>query len=538
MTATKLGLEILKENRESFVEAISQYYPLSDLFMEKYAHLLDWKSVSKNREIKWDNRLLEKFKGNLIWKGGLTLSANPSLPWSVELVKTHIIKHWEWDDLMWQEKVFSDPALLALCLPEWHTNARQYLKNSNRSKSDLGMYKYFQHTKWSEDAIEWAPEVVENTGDKLHWDLFSGITGFPWTAEFIEKHQDKLDWHRLSWNGGLPWSLEFIKQFEAKWDWGWMSYKIPWTLSMIDAFKDRLRWYSISNEDKIPFLDELIKKYPDRVEWAVPDFDHGHWEGTFDGIINSEQLIWTPELFEQVRVQVDAFFKKMIEKEDGLPEEIEGRYWTYFCETNNWTVAFLEHLLDMEKTQGITAIDWSEVCGGFRRWTPSFVELHKEKLLENIDCLCSNRHFPWDQFWDVFKSHLSQYSVGYLSRNPAFPISESFIEKHKGKQFWYDLSSRSDLSTEILEKYGNELDWVHISRSDSYSFEFLQQFPDHVKWRSLSRRNDLKIDKMDLSQPWNWASIFNSQADLKITDHIDEALVVAFFESIKSQIIP
>lgn len=538
----------LLNKKENAIKAISQCYPLSEELLKKYQSKWDWEGISDNHLIDWNITLLEKYQNRLLWKEGRFLNFNTSLPWSPELIRKFIhSKKWTWDDFIGQEQIFQEPELLALCLPEWNKNARQYLKTSLSPDTDLGMYKYFEHVKWADDAETWAPETIEKI-ENMHWDLFSGVEGFPWTVEFIEKHKNRLDWKRLSWNGGLPWNLEFIKQFKDKWDWNWMSYDIPWTIEIIDAFKDHINWNSISNEDKIDFLPELATKYPDKVQWAYPNIDFGSWEGTFSGVINSEQLLWTPEFYQKIKLSVEAFFLKMEEEWnrdleydtiDLVGEEGERVYWTYFAKGNNWSVDFFSLLLQKEKEDNIATIDWNLICEYSKNlWTDDFIEKHQEKLKNNLGSLVENMNFPWDKYKDLFLPNCSKHEISRLACNIAFTVSIAFLKKYKDDIDWWSFSRRTDLEFDILEAFADSIDWTVLTQSKEISIELLQKFPKHVSWNLLSSRNDLDFCKMDLDLPWCWDRVFACNKHLQLSHYLDEHTLLAFLNEQSSLPLP
>ncbi|MGD1840846.1 MAG: hypothetical protein ACFB0B_08120 [Thermonemataceae bacterium] len=518
-------LQQLINQKERFIKVISRYCPLSEDLLTQYTNVWDWEQISQNEQIPWTAAILERFQNKLHWREGLVLNTNPAIPLTPELIKTFIKKKkWQWDDLMWNPQVFQEADLLALCLPHWNRGARQYLKNSLSSDTDLGTYKYFQFTSWGEDAHEWAPIVVEQAKG-LHWDLFSGVQGFPWTAEFIEKHQDQLNWKRLSWNAGLPWSISFIQKFEDRWDWRWMSWQLPWSIELIQAFEDRWHWRRLTNEDKIPFLKELADTFPEKVMWADAEMDHGAWTGMFDGLINNEQIDWTVDYYQQMYTYVENFFHQLEQtpyldwggNEDWIrwsEDDEEKFYWTYYAKGNNWSPDFFDLMLQKQAKENVQTIDWENICRYAKHlWHHDFIAQYQNKLQENLYALCGNPYFPWHTYWDYFNSQLNQSYFRALSSNTGLQLSIQLVEANKEDWDWVSLSSNSHITEELIVYFQEDWDWRALSMNKAISYKILQKYPERVSWYHLSRREALAIEQLDLDLPWHWERIFQTHTN-------------------------
>jgi hypothetical protein len=122
---TSLTLAQLLAHRKAIVELVSAHYPIPRRLIDAHAGRLDFARLSQNPHLAWDEELLAAHPRRWDWR---ELANNPALPWSVALVKKHVPRNWSWENLMWQERVFADPALLALCLPHWSKKARRYLE--------------------------------------------------------------------------------------------------------------------------------------------------------------------------------------------------------------------------------------------------------------------------------------------------------------------------------------------------------------------------------------------------------------------------
>ncbi|NBW34374.1 MAG: hypothetical protein EBR30_05020 [Cytophagia bacterium] len=159
--------------------------------LEKYSNVLDWQAVGKNKRISWASEAMERFEDRL-FNDKRDYVYQMSVVWLVELVQRLIEQQRiTWNDLMWQDGVFKNAKVLALCLAQWSKEENPPMHDMS-DKLDLRNYRMIQYRRWGADSDAWGEHVVEQT-KALRWDLFSGVTGFPWTIRFIEKHQDKWD---------------------------------------------------------------------------------------------------------------------------------------------------------------------------------------------------------------------------------------------------------------------------------------------------------------------------------------------------------
>jgi hypothetical protein len=67
-----------------FLRHICEYYPLDKDFLEKYEYELAWNSISKNRQIKWNQKILERFENRFLWH---ELAWNEAINWETPLIQ-------------------------------------------------------------------------------------------------------------------------------------------------------------------------------------------------------------------------------------------------------------------------------------------------------------------------------------------------------------------------------------------------------------------------------------------------------------------
>ncbi len=67
-----------------FLNHVSQFHSLERKFLNDYAYELNWKLISKNRNIKWSQEILETFENRYLWH---ELAWNESIRWNTDLIK-------------------------------------------------------------------------------------------------------------------------------------------------------------------------------------------------------------------------------------------------------------------------------------------------------------------------------------------------------------------------------------------------------------------------------------------------------------------
>lgn len=87
VTKQKLRMEFDKfilNHWDVFLRHICEYHPLDEDFLEKYEYELAWNSLSKNRQIKWNQKILERFENRFLWH---ELAWNEAIHWETPLIK-------------------------------------------------------------------------------------------------------------------------------------------------------------------------------------------------------------------------------------------------------------------------------------------------------------------------------------------------------------------------------------------------------------------------------------------------------------------
>jgi hypothetical protein len=76
--------KFLNDHWEVFLRHICEFHPLGFDFLAKYEYEIDWKSLSKNRKIEWNEEFLERYENRFLWH---ELAWNDSIIWDTPLIK-------------------------------------------------------------------------------------------------------------------------------------------------------------------------------------------------------------------------------------------------------------------------------------------------------------------------------------------------------------------------------------------------------------------------------------------------------------------
>ncbi len=542
----KLDVALMRAQKKDFIRVVSQSYPLSAEQIERFVVLWDWRALSRNKRAAWTEELIAEYCERWDW---YELSRNSALPWSPGFIETHIAAgRISWGALRWQSRIMQRPELLALCLPHW-----SHIDSSN-DREDAGPYEPFRFTSWGDDAVRWAPQLVVSIAE-LNWTSFSAVQKFPWTLEFIAEHADRLDWRRLSWNGGLPWGAELFERFADQLHWDHLSPGIPWTMALYRAYQHRIDWSSLARFDRVPWPARIFDELPHRIHWASPSYDHGWWDGTFYGPIHHENLEWTIARFERLREHLEGHFQRIFrgglagrwgegqddtddaqddanDDDDNRDDDDESdKYWTYYCDTSNWSAELFDHMIAFADQLGQETIDWDKVAAHAKTpWTDAFFHRHRAHF--NPHYFLHNPHFPLTAYFDELVGKIESYQWSSTCASPALFPSDELIERYKDKWDWGYLSRNPNLSSALIDAYAEHWDWYEMARNKALTIDDVKRHKERFSsgaWHTLSRRGFAEDGELDVTLPWHWPSLMSSERDLQ--DYLDESTLERFLAS-------
>lgn len=192
---------------KNIIQSISRHYPFSIEELRKHKHILDWDGISCNKQIQWDDKLIEEFSNllNFSWDG---LAMNPSLQITRDFL------HKFYDIIEW-EYITDNPSI------HWTVELLEEFKDD-----------------WAWESIEFCGNVGLSLNTKL-----------PWDENLIDKYADRWFWGELSCNPSLPWSKQLLLKYYDRWTWD--GHFGHWGLSINPS----------------PVVKELLMKhFPDKID--------------------------------------------------------------------------------------------------------------------------------------------------------------------------------------------------------------------------------------------------------------------------------
>jgi|GEM_PF-5689129 len=241
-------------------------------FLDRYAHELDWSSLTYNQHIHWDETMIGRYERFFKpfeqkssefsispWKG---ISSNSNVPWSTDFIESY------------KKRLFLRP---------------------------YGLY-------WKElsgnETLPWNEEDLLTRYEKdLNWKAIGLNKGISWTESQFERFQHHLPWQNellsvdnISGNENLPWSAEFIHRYHDKWNWWALSRNegINLTPELIEEFKPHLVELQLLLNKRAPWTMNFILTNEHLIQqvWSCADetFKGFIWEKFFAPCMDEQFL--------------------------------------------------------------------------------------------------------------------------------------------------------------------------------------------------------------------------------------------------------
>lgn len=502
-------LSLDKKNTKKLIDVLSQYYPLSENILRKYAYVWNWTRLSGNGVISWNKNIINDFLPKWDWDGfGLsgnpslpltqsfieefkdhwnwhTLSRNENVPWSEELILT--FKHkWIWDYLIEQPLIANNPTLLSLCHTCWEEWGEQATLINKRDGSNF--YAMASHRNVSKSFIlkyrkEWFKydweKICENYINSPYWD-----------ADFIDALKEYWNWKTLSYNQSLPWTEELVERFKDKWFWPAISWNrvLNWNEEFINKFQSYVDWKTLGRNKSVPWTWDMINQYADKIRWTEAYYDKLASDFYIPGLYQNPNIIWTVERFKKyksdIHKEISDFLKSINFNYKDYFEDYEypinehyERYWIYWHNTNNWSYELLQYILQ-GKDEDCSAKDlnWEYISEfGIYFWKNDFVEKYQNKF--NYRLLIKNKHFPWNKYLNKIAPHLNEDNWIQLIEGEIFKINFKEGEKLQ----W---------TNETIKLLINTCSWENIYSYIRNKFLFIKHFAHF--WDS-----EIKLEKQE-----------------------------------------
>ncbi|WP_281336852.1 hypothetical protein [Flavobacterium eburneipallidum] len=367
----KIKILLLKYSKiDNFsIKLLSHFYLFNLITIEKNLNNLDWIYLSSNKNIIWNDEMIEKFCNHLNWGRNYV--------------------HYDYSDR--NEKGF---------IMDYSLRTNSFSSNSK---------------------VIWTLQSVEKYKDKIHWDAFAGNARIPWTDNIRDKY--KLVSLYLSGNPFLPWSETFLKKEKL-----WAIYtsrnsSIPWTVELIKNI-DKVEFRGILENEGIKWSEnifwQILKICQER---GKNDLNKKNLELEWRSISINKSFTWTEKFIEDNEMKL-SWGSHWSETQGGLSRN-EGLPWTKaFIEKyyDRWNWIFLSKNSKLPWSEDfiinyIENWDWDKLSENTGLpWSIEFIELYIEKW--NWKKLSKNPNLPWSV--EFFEKYSNKWDFNILLFNSAF----------------------------------------------------------------------------------------------------------------------
>jgi hypothetical protein len=272
-----------------------------------------WRNLSKFENLPWNIETLNSFSSNLDWR---ELSGNEFLPWSSELIQAFESK-WDWHSLAYNKGIKWNYDLIAKFRES--VDHSSLLEAGNFDLS-IEIIEDFFNPKWITTAISHlgrlTPRTIKHYEDKLDFSKLSANYNIEWSQEIIDLYKEKWDWEKLSKNVGIKFNESIIIRFEDKLNLEKiLNSNYAFSIDnisekLIERYKSQLDWAKLSGRSEVIWSEELINKYADRWDWDA--LSH-NWKITWsEELIEkySDKLNWSSLVYNDNISWSDTFIKK------------------------------------------------------------------------------------------------------------------------------------------------------------------------------------------------------------------------------------
>lgn len=327
----------LSRHLDVVLNMFSEQAPLDAEALERFQDDLDWRKLSKNKNLSFNESLIQRFKDRWLW---ISLLRNTAVIWNDELVRQYNSKI-EWN---------------IFCHNQFDFWTRERIEKHKD-------YIHWDVFSLTQNTSIWDEEFINQYQGRLDWNRLSNNPTLPWSRDFIAKHEHRLNWEKLGCNTSLPWTLDFINEYESRWAFGDSPFcpsrneGWPWSLELIDRYFDRWNWANLSSNRGLPWSEALIDRYINSwkfhclstntaLPWSKPLLDkydeRWYWnpdfkdptKGSYTGSISgNKKLPWNIDFIQQYQ---DRFDWRELSRNPGLPWNSEllisfEHHWDYAC---------------------------------------------------------------------------------------------------------------------------------------------------------------------------------------------------------------
>ena len=509
---------------EYILKLLFEHYPFQIDQLDKLKGVLDWSILSRNTNIEWTPKLVERFADFWDWDD---LCNNPFVVWDFDLLKEHARKV-DWvgilcnDEVVWDikryfefEEIFMDKDNVNYSDEEDFSYEEAILIQllfKNTIEWDLEYFmKKFESIRNSygpfvDTYIDFKDEVISNKvfGDttfyyeyikRLHEIFARKWEGIIYENEVVlvellmlssrnpieswwQERSRKIEWEFLSSCHFLPWSLNLIDSFKGNFDWAKLStnLSIPWNEELISHFESEISnyevidswgdhvcrgvWHMLSTNSNVKWTEALLEKY--RVKWD------------WNNLSKNPSVLWTEELvikYEKYLMYYNEYRK--------------NHYLGSFTKNQNfnWTNSFIKRYAEN--------LYWRDLSSMERfKYSDSFIKRFSDLL--DFKQLSRQKNVEWSL--SLIRDYIERWDWEALSGNVSLPWSEELIKEFEDKWNWENLSSNQMLpwSTEFIRKYSDKWRWdgfngLSNNQSIKWNFEKIKEFATNLNWMEFKR---------------------------------------------------
>jgi len=406
--------------------------------------------LSANTSLPWSMDLIDRFRG--YWEFS-QLKRNSSIPWSQEIL-IMFRDRWQFHHIPntrnpHHENLDKDPYFPGVWKKYWSSafleNIREYVSWSSLSSDmpwDEAMICQFETViDWSElgrkGNLDWTISIIEEYKDRWNWGVLSSNNFLPWSIFLIAEYEDKWLWGALSLNGSLPWSGELIDRFQSKWDWFWLSTNVNLLLTedIIDRHSDSWDWFQLSRNEAVPLnknwlinhtkLDyrayfSSISEYSALTTELIDEFcDYLNWEE----LSRNPNLPWSADLLICYKDRWD--WSKILEM-----GEMHGD-----ISLNANVVAECSEYINLSEPNFLSLIEW----------TSKLMSEFKSQL--DWDYVSDIKNLPWTH--DLIAEFVNYWNWDRLSNNQSIPWTYDLITEFEDYWNWARLADNKSIKWPI-----------------------------------------------------------------------------------------
>lgn len=448
-------------------------------YLQNFSKYIDWKELSSckklNNELFFDKKLFNykiwindvyRILGNTeyLWDFK-ALSKNNNINWNDDVLEQYITL-WDWEYLSLHSQCF-------------RKDENQFLRVS-RFKSYIDFASFSERNDFSI-----TESLISNFKKyKWNWQAISRNPTITLTAKFISKYKDKdWDWSILSEKNIAGFNNENLTELIDKdWNWELISSRsdIDFTIELFEKLQDKpLNWNVVSERKEVQFSEKLIIYLKDKpLNWESVSRNKSFVpNATTLSILKGKALEWEA-ISQSENLTVDCL-------------------WDY-RENLNWNKITKNKIFEISDSELLSKyqdfIDWRFISNsGEFKLTIDNLNQFKDRL--HWGTINERKDFYISE--GILKPFADVLNWSIVSQSMDIKITEELIEKYRNNWDWSLLRKNPQVIERIetsLKKYKAEFncaDFIERFHSEPYIYHFTHLFNaiDIIKSRKILSRH-------------------------------------------------